>query len=109
LRGLQSGQPFLLIDALDDSNHRTIMGALRLPQAGSSGTFTDDVQADLGNRLRTETRNSPSLVMVFFCRGARCWESYNACLRALALGYTNVYWYRGGLNSWEEAGLPLVP
>ena len=45
--------------------------------------------------------------MVFFCQGAHCWESYNASLRAIDLGYTNVYWYRGGLSSWQEAGLPV--
>ncbi|MFZ4122564.1 MAG: rhodanese-like domain-containing protein [Caulobacterales bacterium] len=39
--------------------------------------------------------------------GAACWESYNAVLRAQAAGFTRVYWYRGGLRSWEEAQLPL--
>jgi len=41
--------------------------------------------------------------------GAECWESYNAALRALRLGYREVYWYRGGVASWQAAGLPLYP
>jgi hypothetical protein len=27
-------------------------------------------------------------------------------LRLVALGYTNVNWYRGGREAWEVAGLP---
>ena len=34
-------------------------------------------------------------------------KSYNAALRARDAGYTNVYWYRGGLELWSVAGLPL--
>jgi PQQ-dependent catabolism-associated CXXCW motif protein len=46
--------------------------------------------------------------LVFFCVNSQCWLSYNASLRAAALGYTNVYWYRGGIESWRAAGLPLA-
>ena len=27
-------------------------------------------------------------------------------MRLVALGYTNVYWYRGGREAWEVADLP---
>ena len=30
----------------------------------------------------------------------------NLALRIAALGYTKVYWYRGGREAWEVAGLP---
>ena len=33
--------------------------------------------------------------------------SYNASLRAINLGYTNVLWYRGGIEAWKQAGLPV--
>jgi adenylate cyclase len=33
-------------------------------------------------------------------------EPRNLALRIAALGYTNVYWYRGGREAWEVAGLP---
>jgi hypothetical protein len=32
--------------------------------------------------------------------------SYNAALRAINAGYTNVLWYRGGIEAWKMAGLP---
>jgi rhodanese-related sulfurtransferase len=34
------------------------------------------------------------------------YQGRNLALRLLALGYTNVYWYRGGREAWEVAGLP---
>jgi len=30
----------------------------------------------------------------------------NLALCLVALGYTQVYWYRGGREAWEVAGLP---
>ena len=37
---------------------------------------------------------------------AERYQSRNLALRLVALGYTNVYWYRGGREAWEVAGLP---
>ena len=47
---------------------------------------------------------TPSIV--FFCLSAKCWLSHNAALRAIALGYENVHWYRGGIKAWKKARLP---
>ncbi len=47
-------------------------------------------------------------LIVTYCQGVQCWGSYNAALRAVRLGYTNVHWYRGGMDAWRGAGLPLV-
>ena len=33
-------------------------------------------------------------------------DGYNLALRLVALGYTKVYWYRGGREAWEVNGLP---
>ncbi len=45
--------------------------------------------------------------IVLYCLSPECWMSYNASLRAINLGYTNVLWYRGGIESWKKAGLPV--
>jgi PQQ-dependent catabolism-associated CXXCW motif protein len=45
--------------------------------------------------------------VAFYCVNWECWLSYNAALRAVAAGYSNVHWYRGGIAAWFEAGLPL--
>jgi PQQ-dependent catabolism-associated CXXCW motif protein len=101
------GARFLLIDALDDDHARTISGAVRMPYAGAGGNFTDDVQRRLSRELKSAAKGNLSTPVVFFCEGAQCWESYNAALRALKIGFTDVYWYRGGIFSWEQAGLPM--
>ena len=41
-----------------------------------------------------------------YCLDAKCWLSYNAALRLDALGYENLYWYRGGIAAWKAANLP---
>jgi adenylate cyclase len=33
-------------------------------------------------------------------------DGRNLALRLVALGCTHVYWYRGGREAWEVAGLP---
>ena len=45
---------------------------------------------------------------VFACNGAECWKSYKASRVALQRGFTQVYWFRGGLPEWEAAGLAVA-
>lgn len=104
---IQSDPNTLLIDVLANAHPTTLQGAHYLPTAGAPGDFTDAAQTDLKNALGTVTANNPARPLVFFCAGARCWESYNATLRAAQLGYTSLFWYRGGLKSWEDARLPM--
>jgi PQQ-dependent catabolism-associated CXXCW motif protein len=80
-----------------------------MPAAGTPGNFFDQIQAGFRQALAMRTNNNPQQPLVFFCAGAECWESYNAALRAVRLGYHDVYWYRGGVASWQAAGLPLYP
>ncbi len=51
--------------------------------------------------LTTGNKESP---IVFYCKNSMCWMSYNSALHAVAAGYKNVYWYRGGLDSWTASG-----
>jgi PQQ-dependent catabolism-associated CXXCW motif protein len=99
--------PVLLLDALSGAGHETLPNAVRLPFAGSGGNFNDKVQQALWSQLSTLTGNQADTPMVFFCQGAVCWESYNAALRAIYMGFHRVYWYRGGLTAWREANLPM--
>jgi len=46
--------------------------------------------------------------IVFYSKG-RDWLSANAAMRAKKLGYTQVGWYRGGLDGWKAASLPVAP
>jgi PQQ-dependent catabolism-associated CXXCW motif protein len=99
---------FLLIDALDSPGHRSIPNAYDFGYAGRGGDFEDNVQQQLWRELSSLTGRRADYPLVFFCQGSRCWESYNAALRAIHMGFSNVYWYRGGLSAWQSAGLPMA-
>jgi PQQ-dependent catabolism-associated CXXCW motif protein len=59
--------------------------------------------------LSEVTHNDKNTPLIFYCFDSHCWLSYNSSLRAAELGYTHIYWYRGGIIAWKSAGLPLVP
>ena len=46
--------------------------------------------------------------LVFYCEGSSSWLAVNAAMRARQLGYTQVKWYRGGLQAWSQGGLPVA-
>ena len=104
--------PFLTIDVLRRSAGakyvQYIPKSIYIEFAGDYGTFNDNVQMQLKAKLSELTTSNLEMPLVFFCAGTRCWESYNASLRAVNLGYTKVYWYRGGISSWQAAHQPYV-
>jgi PQQ-dependent catabolism-associated CXXCW motif protein len=109
---LEVGPQSLLIDVLDDTDHHiTLPGAVHMPGAGNygGGRFNDKLQKKFAKALAGVTNDNLDRQLVFFCYGAECWESYNAALRAINMGFHNVLWYRGGLESWKDAELPLAP
>lgn len=98
----------VLIDVASGDGHRTLPGAFWLPGAGRGTSFIDELQSSLAGLLEKLTGGDRQRPVVFFCVNTQCWLSYNAALRAAAAGYARVYWYRGGLEAWRAAGLPLV-
>jgi PQQ-dependent catabolism-associated CXXCW motif protein len=105
-RGTLEGVPFRAIDALlraEADRKDTVPGSIYIGNAGAFGTFEDKQQKELKEELANLTNNNLNMPLVFFCAGVKCWESYNAALRAINLGYSKVYWYRGGISSWHEA------
>ena len=98
----------LLVDVLSEQGHVTLAGAVWLSGAGLGTNFMDPVQLLLTQLLGQLTRGDKTRPVVFFCASVRCWLSYNAALRAVAAGYRRVYWYRGGIEAWQAAGLPTA-
>jgi rhodanese-related sulfurtransferase len=82
--------------------------ALPVVPASQGGSFDDGVQREFGQYLQQVTQGRKDRPMVFYCQSVQCWMSYNAALRATRLGYSNVLWYRGGIEAWQQAGLPLA-
>jgi PQQ-dependent catabolism-associated CXXCW motif protein len=101
----KGGQQIVLLDAL--GGPQKLPGAMLAGLAASPGTFNDANQYQLGEWLSRITRGNRDALLVTYCLGRDCWMSYNAALRAINLGYRRVLWYRGGLEAWQRAGLPL--
>jgi PQQ-dependent catabolism-associated CXXCW motif protein len=99
----------LLLDVIGDQGHDSLPGAIWLPGAGRGLSFDDALQAHFAKSLEQLTEGDRGRALVFFCAGNRCWLSYNAALRAAILGYSEVYWYRGGIDAWISAGGKLAP
>jgi PQQ-dependent catabolism-associated CXXCW motif protein len=102
------GGGLILIDVLTEEGHVTLAGAVWVSGAGRGTSFVDQVQSILIQLLDKLTGGDKARPMVFFCASSQCWLSYNAALRAVAAGYQNVYWYRGGVEAWVAAGLPTA-
>lgn len=84
----------------------TLPNALPAVPAAQAGSFEDQTQQQFGQFLQQVTRGNRQMPLVFYCLSRECWMSYNASLRAIALGYQRVLWYRGGIEAWKAAGLP---
>lgn len=104
-QALQSGMQIVLIDVL--GGDYTLPGAFKAPALASPGNFGDGIQQQAGQWLHQITQGNSTVPVVVYCSDPQCWLSYNGALRALAAGHTNVYWYRGGVQAWQMAGLPL--
>jgi PQQ-dependent catabolism-associated CXXCW motif protein len=97
--------PVLVLDVLGGAE--IIPGAQFAVPAHQAGSFNDPVQQQFGQYLQQATRGNKEHPLVLYCLSPQCWMSYNAALRAIRLGYKNVLWYRGGIESWKQAGLQV--
>ena len=86
--------------------HRGIAGALWLPDTGF-GALASVTERYLLDHLERAAGGDRSRALVFYCR-TDCWMSWNAARRALGAGWTNVHWYRDGIDDWELEGLPVA-
>jgi PQQ-dependent catabolism-associated CXXCW motif protein len=99
--------PVLILDVL--GGPELIPGAQYAVPAHQPGTFSDSTQQQFGQFLQQATGGRKDRPLVFYCQSTYCWMSYNAALRAINLGYTNVLWYRGGVEAWKQAGQAVQP
>jgi PQQ-dependent catabolism-associated CXXCW motif protein len=106
---LLDDNPPVLIDVLGGNQTMTLPGAYWSPNTGRGDSLNDDVQKVLAAEISRLTCNDKTIPVVLFCLSKTCWLSVNAAVRAVALQYQQVYWYRGGRCAWEAGGLPMGP
>jgi adenylate cyclase len=84
----------------------SVPGAIGLWGAGIGGNTTDEYQKRLRQKMQQLTSGNRRVPLVTVAWNAERYQGRNLALRLAALGYTEVYWYRGGREAWMAAGLP---
>lgn len=98
----------LLFDGRTEEEFRTgrPAGARWLPYVERSAKETDyDATKDELDVSKLPTDRNQELI--FSCGGPECWKSYKSARRAMREGYRRIYWFRGGIKEWSQAGLPI--
>ena len=110
---LEKRNDVVLVDAVSGEQHPTVRGAVWLPDIGQAKGYGSR-HFMLGAKELDNIRDALTAasggdlsrpVVVFERSTAFGWLGYHGTLRVLGLGYQNVYWYRGGLDAWHDAGL----
>jgi adenylate cyclase len=96
----------IIIDPLTYFWGYSIPGAVGLKNAGIGGSMTDEAQLRLSRKMTELTGGDLSRPIIAVGWNSERFDGRNLALRLVALGYTNVRWYRGGREAWEVAGLP---
>jgi adenylate cyclase len=90
------------------SANLSLPGAILYDQF-NSGTFDDVWQARLRRMMQELTGGDLDRPIVTFAANINRCHARNLALRLIALGYKQVYWYRGGWEAWTAHDLPTVP
>jgi TolB-like protein len=105
-RMLENEKP-QVIDTMSRSWYRSVSGAVGLNFNGNTqGTFDDAKQRRLKAKMLELTGGNMSAPTVAMSFNVSFFDGYNLALRLRHMGYTNVFWYRGGREAWEVAGKP---
>lgn len=107
---------FILIDAsnLELENGKTLPNAHVIDWLGvayeskSLAAGADSFSAVALESVMNSLAPAKDQAIVVFCTSPECWLSVNALMRLRGLGYTQLYWYRGGLDFWRFSDLPMV-
>jgi PQQ-dependent catabolism-associated CXXCW motif protein len=84
--------------------HVSINGSTWLPEVGE-GVLKPEIERYFRRNLERLTGGDSDTPLLFYCV-TDCWMSWNAAKRALSWGYGKVYWYRDGIEVWQQFDLP---
>jgi PQQ-dependent catabolism-associated CXXCW motif protein len=85
--------------------HLAIKGSTWLPEVGE-GVLKPEIERYFRRNLERLTGGDATTPLLFYCV-TDCWMSWNAAKRALSWGYLQVYWYRDGIEVWQQFDLPV--
>ncbi|MCF7907466.1 MAG: rhodanese-like domain-containing protein [Candidatus Omnitrophica bacterium] len=92
---IESGEDFKLVDVLSRESFAKghIKGAVSIPLA------------EIGRKSAKLLKKRDKIVT--YCASFECSASTTAARKLIALGYKNVFDYKGGLKDYQEGGLSL--
>jgi rhodanese-related sulfurtransferase len=95
---VQNNPDILIIDARmrKDRVQGYMEGSISLP----------DVETTCESLAKFIPRKTSPLL--FYCNGPKCGRSGKSSRKALACGYTHVYWFRGGFEEWKQKDYPYL-
>jgi hypothetical protein len=109
LEGSASGElPLLLSTNCSNCLRVTIPGTNFVPNAYRDGVLDDAKRQALKVLVDRFLHGDRTQRVITFSWNAGFWDARNLALELVALGYPNVSWYRGGLEAWDVAGLPVA-
>jgi len=88
----------VIIDARKSGDRQKgyIEGSIGLPN-------TETTPEKLSEHVATK-----STPVLFYCNGVKCGRSVKSAKIALAEGYSEIYWFRGGWDEWTAKGMPVM-
>ena len=117
---LAPGGPPAQLDGATVINTRQLLASMRDRDAGKTSFYLIDARFCGGEptiptaicltsieQLKDKVPDTTSQ-LVIFCHDGGCPLSYQLASAAVAAGYSNVFWYRGGVNAWAAAGEPTT-
>ena len=84
-------------------------GSVEVPGVFAGDFFDADAQHAFAQKIVVLTGGEKTHPLVAASWNSERWSGRNLALQLVGLGYQNVYWYRGGLEAWDLAGLPEEP
>ena len=100
--------PILLSTDCSDCLDISIPGTVYVPEAFRNGVLDDEKRRALKSFMDRLLHGDQTRRLVTLSWNMAGWESRNLAIELVALGYPNVSWYRGGLEAWDVAGLPVT-
>lgn len=97
LKGDNPNIPIINTLSRDDFRNKHIPDSFNIPV--SEKKFAEKVE---------QTVNSKSDPVVVYCANQKCDASPTAAKKLENAGFENVYDFEGGMQAWEDAGLPVA-
>jgi adenylate cyclase len=99
----------IIVDTMESFSGQSLPGAVGLKDSGWGTSVADPMQERLRRKMAELTGGDRTRAIVVVGWNSERFDGRNLALRLAALGYTQLYWYRGGREAWEVAGLPEAP